>query len=236
MIKPYYQNKLVTIYNGDCLDILPEIEQVDLVLTDPPYGIGICTKGGKKGKKYSVGGDGVIDSTDWGKQEWDYKPMSEEQKNMCIARSKNQIFFGGNYFNLPPSPCWIVWHKDNTGNFADCELAWTSFKTAVRYFKWRWNGMLQEDMKNKEIRVHPTQKPVPLFKWILENYSEKDELICDSFAGSGTCAIACMLTHRRNISIDKVEKYCEIAAKRCEQAKTGLTPAEQEIGQQTLFE
>ena len=91
-----------------------------------------------------------------------------------------------------PSSCWIVWDKDNTGNFADSELAYTSFKTAVRNYKFRWNGMLQQDMKNKETRFHPTQKPVELFKMLLRDYAIKNGLsvIFDPFMGSGTTVIA----------------------------------------------
>jgi site-specific DNA-methyltransferase (adenine-specific) len=137
--------------------------------------------------------------------------------------SKNQIIFGGNYFieYLKNSPCWIVWDKDNSGNFADCELAWASFKTAVRKFKWRWNGMLQEDMKHKESRYHPTQKPVELMKWILNKYSKPTDLILDPFLGSGTTAIAAKQIHRRYIGIEISQKYCDIARQR--------------LGQEVLF-
>jgi len=85
----------------------------------------------------------------------------------------------------------IVWDKDNSGNFADCELAWTSFKTAVRKFEYRWNGMLQGDMKNKENRIHATQKPVALYKWLLKNYAKQGDLILDTHVGSASSLIAC---------------------------------------------
>jgi site-specific DNA-methyltransferase (adenine-specific) len=88
------------------------------------------------------------------------------------------------------SSCWLVWDKDNTGNFADCELAWTSFDTAVRKFQWRWNGMLQQNMKDKEERIHPTQKPVALYDWILQNYAKRGDLILDTHLGSGSSRIA----------------------------------------------
>jgi len=208
-MKPYFETDLGKLYNCDCLEFMHIMEDksVDLVLTDPPYGINIA----KTGK---VGGGKCCEVTDYGKQDWDNKPMSEEQQKTCQRVSKNQIYFGGNYFNLPPSPCWLVWDKDNTGNFADCELAWTSFNTAVRKFKWRWNGMLQENMKHKEDRVHPTQKPVPLFMWILRKYSEDNDLILDPFLGSGTTAVACEKLGRKWIGIEISEKYCEIAARR----------------------
>jgi len=138
--------------------------------------------------------------------------------------SKNQIIFGGNYYGsvLGDTNCYIVWDKDNGDNdFADCELAWTSFKSAVRKFKWRWNGMLQEDMKYKEARFHPTQKPVELMKWILGKYSEPTDLILDPFLGSGTTAVAAKQLHRRYIGIEISPKYCEIAKQR--------------LGQEVLF-
>ena len=98
--------------------------------------------------------------------------------------SKNQIIFGANHFisRIPfDSSCWIVWDKNNgNSDFADCELAWTSFKSAVRKFKYTWQGMLQEDMKNKEFRIHPTQKPVALYRWIFEKYAEKGMKILDT--------------------------------------------------------
>jgi site-specific DNA-methyltransferase (adenine-specific) len=84
----------------------------------------------------------------------------------------------------------LVWDKDNSGDFADCELAWTSFDTSVRKFRYRWNGMLQEDMKNKEFRIHPTQKPRQLYKWILKNYAKEGDKILDTHLGSGSSRIA----------------------------------------------
>lgn len=110
--------------------------------------------------------------------------------------SKNQIIWGANHFieHIPNanSSCWIVWDKDNGENdFADCELAYTSFKSAVRKFKFRWQGMLQENMKCKEERIHPTQKPVALYAWLLNNYAKEGWKILDTHLGSGSIAIAC---------------------------------------------
>ena len=134
--------------------------------------------------------------------------------------SKNQVIFGGNYYSdyLPASSCWIVWDKDMIGgNFADCELAWTSFNTAVRIFKWRWCGMLQEDMTNKELREHPTQKPLALFEWILKNYSKENDIILDPFMGSGVTLEACKLMGRKYIGIEINPDYCKIAKERLAQ-------------------
>ncbi len=107
--------------------------------------------------------------------------------------SKNQIIFGGNFFldHLSATSCMIVWDKLNSGNFADFELAWTSFKTAVRKFSFMWNGMLQGDMRNKEKRIHPTQKPVALYEWLLKNYAKPGDKILDTHGGSMSIAIAC---------------------------------------------
>ena len=108
--------------------------------------------------------------------------------------SKNQIMWGGNYFldNLGATPCMIVWDKRRRGlNFADCEIAWTSFKSPSRIFEFKWNGMLQEDMKEKEKRIHPTQKPVALYEWLLKNYAKEGDKILDTHVGSGSSRIAC---------------------------------------------
>ena len=133
--------------------------------------------------------------------------------------SKNQIIFGGNYFieNLHNSNCWIVWDKQNGSNyFADCELAWTSFNSAVRKYEFLWNGMLQQNMKNKEVRIHPTQKPADLFGQILRDYSKEKDLVLDCFSGSGTTAIACHRLKRRFICIEKDAEYWQASIKRLE--------------------
>lgn len=206
---------------GDCLELMKELpdNSIDLVLTDPPYGIGIGDKvGGDKpfgNKRKKSTGKNTIKA----KEQISFNDSTIPEKetfNEMFRISKHQIIFGGNYFldYLPSTSCMIVWDKDNSGNFADCELAWTSFNSAVRMFKFRWNGMLQEDMKNKEERVHPTQKPIPLFKWILENYSNEGDLILDPFLGSGTTLRACRETNRNGIGFEKEAKYEPIIRKR----------------------
>ena len=204
---------------GDCLEVMKTFpdKSIDLVLTDPPYGIGENNeKNASRGK--------LAKTTDFGHYEWDKEKISKEYLEEIFRISKNQIIFGGNYYGsiLGDTSCYIVWDKDNGENdFADCELAWTSFKSAVRKFKWRWNGMLQEDMKHKEPRYHPTQKPVELMKWILGKYSEPTDLILDPFLGSGTTIIAAKQLHRRYIGIEISQKYCDIAKQR--------------LGQEVLF-
>jgi site-specific DNA-methyltransferase (adenine-specific) len=175
---------------GDCLDLMSEYsdDHFDLILTDPPYGISAYASG-------TMGGGVLAKQSTYTATKWDNNRIGKEYFAEMQRVSKNQIIFGGNYYTdyLKPTPCWIVWDKQNGDNyFADCELAWTSFTTATRLHKYRWQGMLQGNMgKAKEKRIHPTQKPTPLFVWILEKYTKSDDLILDPFMGSGTILEAC---------------------------------------------
>jgi site-specific DNA-methyltransferase (adenine-specific) len=206
------------IYNQDCLEAMKEMSdnQFDLAIVDPPYGIDIA----KTGK---VGADKKAKVRDYGAKEWDSKPPDKDFFIQLKRISKNQIIFGANHFieNIPKanSSCWVVWDKLNTGNFADSELAYTSFKTAVRNYKCKWNGMFQYDMKNKETRIHPTQKPIRLYEWLLMNYAKEGYKILDTHLGSGSIAIAChnLGFELTGYEIDK--DYYEAAKKRIEQHK-----------------
>lgn len=159
----------------------------DLAVVDPPYGIDINNQ--SQGK-----GGGVARKTDYTKKDWDKTAPEIIYFNELRRVSKNQIIWGANHFisRLPiDSSCWIVWDKDNgETDFADCELAWTSFKTAVRRFKWTWAGMRQQNMKQKEERLHPTQKPVALYDWIFAKYATPGMKILDTHLGSGSSRIA----------------------------------------------
>jgi len=163
----------------------------DLAIVDPPYGIGASTntflrKGKQTGKSLCKSG------IKYEAKEWDNKTPTINYFDELRRVSKNQIVWGGNYFGLPASSCWIVWDKENGENrYSDCELAWTSFKSAVRKARFRWHGMLQADMKQKENRIHPTQKPVKLYRWLLENYAKPGQLILDTHVGSASSLIAC---------------------------------------------
>lgn len=213
-IKPYYKDDAVFIIHSDCRLVLPLLpdKSIDLVLTDPPYGIGEA-----KGKNRSRGKMAI--SKDYGVSEWDDKPIDQVLINQIIHKGKHSIIFGGNFYCLPPSSCWLVWDKDNGDtDFADCELAWTNFDTAVRKYLWRWNGMLQEPNNPKDFRCHPTQKPTGLFSAILADYSKVQDLILDPFLGSGTTAYCAKKLGRKCIGIEIEEKYCEISAKRCSQS------------------
>jgi site-specific DNA-methyltransferase (adenine-specific) len=174
----------------DCIEYMKRFEDnhFELAIVDPPYGIGEDGSSNKtrgklaKSKNYKsfAGGDISAPSFDY----------FIELKRV----SKNQIIWGANHFisKIPyDSSCWIVWDKINgETDFADSELAYTSFKTAVRNFRFQWQGMLQHDMKNKEIRIHPTQKPVALYKWLLHNYAKKGDKILDTHLGSQSSRIA----------------------------------------------
>ena len=131
--------------------------------------------------------------------------------------AKHRIIFGGNYFldYLGATECLIVWDKRRRGlNFADCEIAWTDFGQPCRIYEFKWNGMLQEDMKNKEHRIHPTQKPVRLYEWLVNKFSERDNIILDTHVGSGSSLIACSNLKRRYVGFEISEHYYNLAAKR----------------------
>jgi site-specific DNA-methyltransferase (adenine-specific) len=210
--KPYYESDNGVLYCCDNIEILPLLpnKSIDLVLCDPPYGIGAYANG-------TMGG-GVLGKQSSYDVTFDDTSIPHKEIFNLITKYPS-IIFGGNYFieYLTNSSCWLVWDKVNGENyFADCELAWTNFKTAVRKYTWKWQGMLQQDMKTKDERIHPTQKPLGLFKLILQDYSKDNDLILDPFSGSGTTAVACEDLNRRWICIEKEEKYCELSAKRIE--------------------
>ncbi|MEN6569029.1 MAG: DNA methyltransferase [Rikenellaceae bacterium] len=191
----------------------------DLAVVDPPYGINIA----KKGK---VGGEKCAKVSEYAPSEWDLSTPKSVYFNELMRVSKNQIIWGGNYMieYLLNTPCFIIWDKDNTGNFADAELAWTSFLTPTRIFKFRWNGMLQENMKNKEVRIHPTQKPVQLYKWILSNYATPSLKIIDTHLGSGSSAIAAYdFGVKEFVGCEIDTEYYDAAVKRFENHKMQMT-------------
>ena len=197
-----------TLYQGDCLEILPTLGKVDAVVTDPPYGIGESNE-----KNLSRGT--LAAPKDYGHYEWDHIPASAEQVAAMRSCSRHQIIFGGNYFDLPPTSCWLVWDKQNGDNdFADCELAWTNLQKAVRRIYWRWNGMIR---KGDDVREHPTQKPVGVMEWCI-GFLPDAQTILDPFMGSGTTGVACAKLGRKFIGIELEPKYFDIACKRIEDA------------------
>ena len=178
------------ITNEDNMELMARYEDnyFDLAIVDVPYGIDVTNQ--SQGK-----GGGVAKKIEYKKTDWDKVAPNKEYFKELFRVSKNRIIWGANHFisRIPyDSSCWIVWDKDNGGSdFADCELAWTNFKTSVRKIKWKWSGMLQQNMKNKEQRIHPTQKPVKLYEWILMKYAKEGDKILDTHLGSGSIAIAC---------------------------------------------
>ena len=204
-VSPYYQDEHVTLYHGDCREILPELPKHDLLLTDPPYGIGAnkMTLGNGKRKIYR------------GESNWDMQPPSICLLNELIISATKSIIWGGNYFTLPGTRCVLVWDKGTGDNdFADCEIAWTNIDRVVKKFFLSWVGANAKDKGS--VRVHPTQKPIALMRWCL-SFAPDATTILDPFAGSGTTGVAAKLEGRKATLIEMEERYCEIAANRLAQ-------------------
>lgn len=183
----------ITITNEDNMLLMARYPDnyFDLAIVDPPYGINIqkmnytqSTKGGiAKRKNYSSVGN------------WDRETPKKEYFIELKRVSKNQIIWGGNYFELPLTKSWIVWDKKTedkySNDFADCEMAWSSFDKPAKIVRYLWSGMLQPNMKEKQKRLHPTEKPYQLYKWLLDKYAKPTDKILDTHLGSGSIAIAC---------------------------------------------
>ena len=188
----------------------------DLAIVDPPYGIDAAnTLTGPQRKS----GNGAAMKSAFEKKDWDKSVPDKIYFDELMRVSKNQIVWGANYMSnfLPPSMGWIVWDKDNgTTNFSDCELAFSSFDRALRKYKYTWNGMLQGDMKNKEKRIHPTQKPVKLYEWLLSNYAKEGDKILDTHLGSGSHAIAAHYGGFEFVGCELDKDYFEAAQARIE--------------------
>jgi len=182
---------MIQLFNQDCMVAMAGMKdkQFQLAIVDPPYGIGASNDhcGAANGQRAGM----MAPPTSYKVSDWDTVQPTKEYFEQLFRISDNQIIWGGNYFELHGTPCYIVWDKVNGGSsYADCELAWTSFQSATRLFRFRWQGMLQGDMKNKEKRIHPTQKPVRLYEWLLNNYAKEGDKILDTHLGSGSSAIA----------------------------------------------
>lgn len=204
----------IEIINGDCMKYMKSCEDnaFDLAIVDPPYGIGESGKTNKSRGKLAVAKDYKSFAGD------DLVPPNKDYFIELKRVSKNQIIWGANHFmqNIAAgSSCWVVWDKlTGESDFADCELAYTSFKTAVRKFQFRWSGMLQGDMKNKERRIHPTQKPIKLYEWLLSNYAKSGDRILDTHLGSGSSAIAAHYGGFDFVGIELDEYYYNAAQSR----------------------
>jgi site-specific DNA-methyltransferase (adenine-specific) len=197
------------IINADFRDVLKELpdKSVDLLLTDPPYAIDIVRQLVKKDPYQKHG------YKSWELKEWDKERPSKKDFEEMIRVSKNQIIWGGNYFAdlLPASQGWLVWNKGQRDfSLADGELAWTSYDKALRIFDYSRAQALRDG------KIHPTQKPVALFEWILNLRTKENDLILDCYSGSGTTAVACHNLRRNFICIEKDSDYYKSSVQRLE--------------------
>jgi len=180
---------------------------IDLLYTDPPYGIDIV-------QNNSVGGGNITKTNNY-KEIIGDTTTEAAKKNYIICKeiTENQIIFGGNYFTdfLNPTKSWIVWDKENTGNWADVELAWSSYDKSAKLYKWLWNGLSRKGERKLENdkRIHPTQKPVGLNINIIRDY-ENGNNILDCFGGSGSTLIACEQLERNCFIIELDPEYCQV--------------------------
>lgn len=188
---------MIELHNCDCMSYMKTLEDnaFDLAIVDPPYGINGSLEMGLGDKR-----TGKKVTSKWKYKGWDNRPPSSEYFIELKRVSKNQVIWGGNYFNLPPSRCFLIWDKVQRIDQADCEQAWTSFNKSARIFQYA-RGNLQGFMNPN--RFHPTEKPVALYKWILKNCAKKGDRILDTHGGSFSSAIAC---HDLNFDIT----ICEI--------------------------
>jgi DNA modification methylase len=203
---PYYQDEYVTLYCGDCRELLPELGKFDLLLTDPPYGIGIAANPVRQ--KHT-------------KMKWDESPVDDRTILLMLATADKTIVWGGNYFGLPPHQCFLAWDKMQPENFslAMLEQAWTNLKGPAKMFRKSVTSYAKQ---------HPTQKPIELMTWCITLAGDNVKTILDPFAGSGTTGVAAKLLNRKCTLIEKEEKYCEIAARRLSQGVLPLFEKEVE--------
>jgi len=183
----------MTITNEDNMELMARYSDkyFDLAIVDPPYGIDIHKMNYTQNTK-----GGVAKRNDYSAiTDWDSNVPNKEYFNELFRVSKSQIIWGGNYFELPLTKSWIIWDKKTeekySNDFADCEMAWNSFNKPAKVVRYLWSGMLQPNMKDKQKRIHPTEKPYQLYKWILNKYAKPNDKILDTHLGSGSIAIAC---------------------------------------------
>jgi DNA modification methylase len=207
--KPYYQDSAVTIYHGDCREIVPTLGRFDLLLTDPPYGIGYA--GSMKLGQVKFG---------WKQYEggWDENRPEQGVIESVMRSASSSCIWGGNFFPfLPVSAGWLVWNKvQRNFSMGEGEFAWTSFLNSVRIFDMARGAAMQDG------KEHPTQKPVELMRWCIQKAGDTAKTILDPFAGSCTTGRAAKDLGRKCVCIEREEKYCEIGAKRMAQEVLSL--------------
>jgi tRNA G10 N-methylase Trm11 len=210
-MRPYYSHAGIVIYHADCREILPTLPKCDLLLTDPPYGIGRAN--GMGGKGYDGFGRGMVRKPRAYEGEWDLVPPTQSTLIAVVSAAERSIVWGGNYFAamLPSSSKWLVWDKCQTmPSFSDAELAWTNLDgTSTKMLRLNGSGL----MAVEQDRWHPTQKPLALMKWCLSLFPDA-KTVLDPFAGSGTTLVAAKAMGLTAIGIELHEPYAEIAAKR----------------------
>lgn len=216
------QIEINNVYNCDCRDLMQSmLEQgivADWLITDPPYGINADS---------GVGGAGACDNIQYSKKDWDSQRIGKEYFDLMFKVSKNQIIFGANYYTdiLTPTKSMLVWDKrvndKDRNNFADCEFMWCS-QGQARIFRYQFKGMIQGNMKNKDLRFHPTQKPTAIICQLLNYYTQENDLILDCFMGSFTTAVACHKMQRRFIGAELDKEYFDKGSERLKQAQSQL--------------
>lgn len=210
------------LHHADCLPVLQAYasQSIDVIITDPPYGVG--RDKGFAGKAAFGGGNGKAIERKRYVGEWDNSRPEKIYFDEMLRVAKKVLIFGGNYFTdyLPVSTHWLVWDKAQTmPSFGDCELIWTNIdRKSVKWIKREWNGLLGKEKK----RFHATQKPESIMMWLVQNYTGKNDLVCDPFMGSGTTGVACMNLGRYFIGIERDDHYFEIADRRVRQADSQL--------------
>lgn len=214
---------MIELHNIDCMEYMRDLPDnaFDLAIVDPPYGIGADRKNdGPNSISHAKSAKAKINRYMGAK--WDDEIPSQSYFDELARVSKRQIIWGGNYFGL--SGGFLYWHKHVTiPSYSQGELAWLSWLTKVDYYSLAWNGMIQHDMTNKEHRIHPTQKPVKLYEWLLMNYAKEGDRILDTHLGSGSSAIAAHNCGFDFVGCELDTDYFNAASKRLKQHQAQLT-------------
>jgi len=218
-MQPYYEHAGITIYHGDCREILLDLS-TETIITDPPYGIRANVKGASSRRGNRDFKNCSLEGKDWPAVQGDDKPFDPTH----LLAASEVILWGGNHFSsrLPDAACWIVWDKRAGGasdDNADCEMAWTNLHGPARLISHLWRGWIRAGRENISVsgdKLHPFQKPIAVMKFCLL-LSKTSGPVLDPYCGSGSTLLAAKELGREAIGIEIEEKYCEIAAKRLSQ-------------------